>query len=77
MVATNEQQPIVSLREALSTSFVEILVIAWLLESKSAITSNDNHGIRYAVLYAAFIDQLSEVAMDIATHHNVFASGNS
>ena len=74
MIATYEQQPVVSLRQPLTASFVEILVVAWFLESKTAISGNNNHGIRHAVLYAAFIDQLCEIAMNIATHHDVFGS---
>ena len=72
VIATNEQQPIVSLREALATSLVQILVIPWFLESKTAVASNNNHGIGHTVLYAAFINELREVTMDIATHHDVF-----
>ena len=72
VIPSNEQQPIIRLREALSASFVEILVIARFLESKTTITSNDNYGIRHAILYATFIDQQCEVAMDIATHHDAF-----
>ena len=72
VIATNKQQPIVGLRETLSTSFVEILVISGLLESKTTVASNDNYGIRHAVLYATFIHQLREVPMDIATHHDAF-----
>ena len=75
VVATNEQQPIVSLREPLSASLVNVLVIAWFLESKTAVASNDNHGIGHTVLYAAFIYKLREVAMDIATHHDAFGIG--
>ena len=75
MVATNEQQPIVSFREPLSASLVNVLVIAWFLESKTAVASNDNHGIGHTVLYAAFIDELREVAMDVATHHDTFGIG--
>ena len=75
VIPANEQQPVICLREALTASFVEILVIAWFLESKTTITSNDDHGIRYAVLYAAFIDQLCEVTMDVATHHNALCIG--
>ena len=75
VIFSNKQQPVVSLRQPLTASLVEILVIAWFLESKTTIASNNNHGIGHAVLYAAFIDELREVAVDIATHHNAFGIG--
>ena len=75
MISSNEQQPVVSLRQSLTASFVEILVVAWFLESKTTIASNDNHGIGHTILYATFIDKLCEVAMDIATHYKAFGVG--
>ena len=72
VIATNKQQPVFSLGQSLAASFVYILVIAWFLESKTAVASNDNHGIGHTVLYATFIDKLCEVAMDVATHHDTF-----
>ena len=75
VISSNKQQPVVKLRQSLTTSFVEILVIARFLESETTIASNDDYGIRHAILYAAFIYELHEVAMDVATHHDAFGIG--
>ena len=45
VISTDKQQPVVCLRQPLATSLVDILVIAWFLESKATVASNDNHGI--------------------------------
>ena len=58
VISSNKQQPVVSLRQPLTASLVEILVIPRFLESKAAIASNNDYGIGHAVLNATFIDQL-------------------
>ena len=75
VVATNESNPVVGLRETFTTSLVEILVITWLFETKAAIARHDDQGIRHGILYAALVDKLREVAMDVATHHDAFGVG--
>lgn len=66
---------VVGLGESLTTSFVDVFVIARLLETETAVSCNDNHCVRHALLHAALIDELCEVAMDIATHHKAFGVG--
>ena len=75
VVTTNESNPVVGFRETLATSLVDVLVIAWLFEAKAAIARHDDHGIRHGILYAALVDKLREVAMDVATHHDAFSVG--
>ena len=72
MISSNKQQPVVKLRQSITASFIEILVTPRFLESETTITSNNNHGIGHTVLYAAFINELHEVAVNIATHHDAF-----
>ena len=75
VIATNESNPVVGLRETLATSLVDVLVIARLFEAKATVARHDNQCVCHHILYATLVDKLREVAMDVATYHDAFGVG--
>ena len=75
MVSTNESNPVVGLRETFATSLVDVLVIARLFEAKATVARHDNQCVCHHILYATLVDELREVAMDVATYHDAFGVG--
>ena len=73
VVASDEQDPVVRLRQAITIAVIDVLIIARLVKTKTAITSNDNQRIRQSVQDAALMDKLVELAVNIATYDNAFS----
>ena len=75
VIAANEQQPVVSLREFLDAFLIQVLVIARPLESKAAVTCHDNQRFRHAVLHATLKDQLRKVSVNVTAHYDALRLG--
>ena len=69
MVAPDEQYPIV-VGQTLAVPHIHILVRALLFKAETAVAHHDNQCIRHPVLHTALIDELREVPVYVATHHD-------
>ena len=52
-----------------------IFVVSSLFETKTAVTSDNYQRICHSILYAALINQLCKVVMDVATYYDAFCIG--
>ena len=73
VVASNKQDPVVRLGQTATIAIIDILIITWLLKPKATVTSHDNHSVRQSILDAALMDELVELAVNIATDDNTFS----
>lgn len=72
MVSPDKHNPVVSLLESAGDQVVNGLVIAWLFESESAVSGDDEQGIRQAVLDAQLEYNPPEIAVDIPGDKDLF-----
>ena len=72
MVSPNKYNPVVSFPESAGDLVVNRLVIIWLFESESAVSGDDEKGIRQAVLDAQLEYNPPEIAVDIPGDKDLF-----
>lgn len=70
MVAPDEHYPIVILFKPFLATFVDVLIIARLLEAKTAVTSNNNKRIIHSLDDTHLVNQFTEITVDVTADHD-------
>ena len=70
VVPANEHQPVVGFREPFAAFIVQCFIIPWPFKAKTAVARHDNQRVGHAIFHTALIDELREVPVDVATHHD-------
>ena len=72
MVTPDKQDPVVRLRQALTITIINVLIVALSFKSEATVTSNDDQRVRHSVLNAALVNEFVELAMDIPADDYAF-----
>ena len=75
MIASYENNPVVRSVHALAITSDNVLVISFLLKSKSAVTSHNEHGVLHLVLYTKFVNEDIEVTMNVTRNNYTLCFG--
>ena len=77
VVATHEDNPVVGLRHATAVLLDHLVIVARIVKAKSTIARHDEQCVAHGILYTEFMDELVELAMYVARHHNVLGIGET
>lgn len=72
MIATDHHNPITCFTQPRGIAIVYIVIVSRLIEPKSAVPSNNKHGIRHLILIAQLIYHGVEIAVNIAANNYAF-----
>lgn len=74
VVAAKERQPIIGFGKPSAAFCIKILVVPRAIKSKAAIAGHDDERVGHTVLYAAFVDELLELTVNVSAYNNAFGS---